>query len=122
MLDPLWHVSRPSNENCNRLFILWVLVQCFHKHDSTCGLGHNELQSIFGSHAHIHMDFRGGSVLKNPPAMQEPQEMRIQFLGCWEDPLEKGLATHSSIPAWRVPWIEEPGGLQSLRLQKLRDS
>ena len=37
------------------------------------------------------------------------QETRVQFLG-WEDPLEKGMATHSSILAWRIPWREEPGG------------
>ena len=41
------------------------------------------------------------------------QETRIGSLG-WEDPLEKGTATHSSIPAWRIPWTEEPGGLQSM--------
>ena len=40
------------------------------------------------------------------------QEMWVQFLG-WEDPLEKEMATHSSILAWEIPWMEEPGGLQS---------
>ena len=54
-----------------------------------------------------------GSVVKNPPAMQETQEMRIQSLG-QEDPLEKGMATHCNILAWRVPWTEEPGRLQSM--------
>ena len=44
-------------------------------------------------------------MVKNPPAMQESQ---VQSLG-WEDPLEKGMATHSSILAWRIPWIEEAG-------------
>ena len=39
------------------------------------------------------------------------QESRLQSLG-WEDPLEAGTATHSSIPAWRIPWTEDPGGLQ----------
>ena len=48
-------------------------------------------------------------MVKNPPTMQEIQ---IRSLGR-EDPLEKGMATHSSIPAWRIPWTEEPGGLQS---------
>ena len=38
----------------------------------------------------------------------------------WEDPLRKGMATHSSILAWRIPWTEEPGGLQSMRLQRVR--
>ena len=41
------------------------------------------------------------------------QEMQVQSLG-WEDPLEKELATHSIIPAWKIPWTEEPGGLQSI--------
>ena len=41
------------------------------------------------------------------------QETQVQFLG-WEDPLNKGMATHSSILAWEVPWTEEPGGLQSV--------
>ena len=48
--------------------------------------------------------------VKDPPAMQEMQEVRVQSLG-WEDPLEKGMATHSSILAWRIPWTEESGGL-----------
>ena len=47
--------------------------------------------------------------LKNLPAMQE---MRVRSLD-WEDPLEKGMATHSSILVWRIPWTEEPGGLHS---------
>ena len=46
------------------------------------------------------------------------QETRVRSLG-WEDPLEKGTATHSSILAWRIPWTEEPGGLQSMGLQKV---
>ena len=53
------------------------------------------------------LGFPGGSVVKNLPAMQE---MHIQYLG-WEDPLEKEMATHSSILAWEIPWTEEPGGL-----------
>ena len=47
----------------------------------------------------------GGSTVKNPPAMQK---IWVQSLG-WEDPLEKEMATHSSIFAWRIPWTEEPG-------------
>ena len=49
----------------------------------------------------------GGSVVKNLPAMQEPQESPVQSLG-HEDPVEKGTATHSSILAWRIPRTEEP--------------
>ena len=55
------------------------------------------------------MDFPVGSVVKNLPAMQET---RVWSLG-WEDPLGKAMATHSSIPAWKIPWTEEPGGLLS---------
>ena len=49
-------------------------------------------------------------MVKNLPAVQETQ---VRSLG-WEDPLEMGMATHSSILAWRIPWTEEPGGLQSM--------
>ena len=52
---------------------------------------------------------------KNLPAMQETS---VQSLA-WEDPLEKGMATHSSILAWRTPWTEEPGRLQSTGLQRV---
>ena len=51
--------------------------------------------------------------------IQEMQETQFQSLG-WEDPLEKNIATHSSILAWEIPWTEEPGGLQSLGLQRVR--
>ena len=46
------------------------------------------------------------------------QETRVQSLG-WEDPLEKAIATHSSILAWEIPWTEEPGGLQSMGSQRV---
>ena len=52
--------------------------------------------------------------VKNLPAMT--QEIQVQSLG-QEDPLEKGMATHSSILAWRIPWTEEPGRLQSMGSQ-----
>ena len=57
-----------------------------------------------------------GSVVKNPPAVQE---IELQSL-VQEDPLEKEMATHSSILAWKIPWREEPGGLQSMGLQRVR--
>ena len=62
--------------------------------------------------------FPSGSVVKHLPAVQEMQETWVPSLG-WEDPLEKGMATHSSILAWKIPWTEEPGGLQSLGLQRV---
>ena len=49
------------------------------------------------------------------------QETWVQSLGL-EDPLEKAMATHSSIPAWRIPWTEEPGGLQSMGSQRVRQN
>ena len=56
--------------------------------------------------------------MKNLPAMQET---RVQSLG-QEDPLEKGMATHPSILAWRIPWTEEPGGLQSVGSETVGDN
>ena len=52
--------------------------------------------------------------------MQEMQEMWIQSLG-WEDPLEKEMATHSSMLAWKIPWTEEPGRLQSMEVRVRHD-
>ena len=60
-----------------------------------------------------------GSEVKNPPAMQDMQEMLVESLGL-EDPLEKEMATHSNILAQKIPWTEEPGGLQSIGLQRVR--
>ena len=56
-------------------------------------------------------------MVKNLPTMQET---RVQFLG-WEDPLEKGVATHSSILAWRIPWTEEPVHRVAKSRTRLRD-
>ena len=55
-------------------------------------------------------------MVKNLPTMRET---RLPSLG-WEDALEKGIATHSSIPVWKIPWTEEPGGLESTGLQRVR--
>ena len=55
-------------------------------------------------------------MVKNLPAMWETW---VRSLG-WEDPLEEAMATHSRIPAWRIPWTEEPSGLRSIRLQRIR--
>ena len=60
-----------------------------------------------------------GSVVKNLPAMQEKQEMRVPSLG-WEDPLEEEMATHCSILASKIPWTEEPDRLQSIGSQRIR--
>ena len=67
------------------------------------------------------MSFPSSSAVKNLPAKQE---MGIRSLAVpslsQEDPLEEGMITHSSILAWRIPWIEEPDGLQSMGLQRVR--
>ena len=59
-----------------------------------------------------------GSVVKNLPAVKETQEMQVRSLGR-EDALEKEMAAHSSILAWKIPWTEEPGGLQSMGSQRV---
>ena len=61
--------------------------------------------------------FPGGSVVKNPPA--NAGETWVRSLGR-QDPLEKEMATHSSILGWKIPWTEEPGGLQSMGSQCVR--
>jgi len=60
-----------------------------------------------GGCIHNSKDFPVAQTVKNLPVMQET---RVQSLGC-EDPLEKGMAIHSSVLAWRIPWTEKPGGL-----------
>ena len=56
--------------------------------------------------------------VKNPLEMLETQETQVRSLG-WKDPLEKEMVTHSSTFAWKIPWTEEPGGLQSMGLQRV---
>ena len=71
------------------------------------GVAQSQTQLKRLSSIYIYIGFWGGSVVKNPPAMQETW---VQSLGR-EDPLEKKMATHSSILAWEIPWTEESGGL-----------
>ena len=79
---------------------------------------HFLLQDIY-THTHIYIQASLViQIVKNLPAMQETQ---VRSLG-QEDPLEKGMAVHSSIPAWRIPWAEEPGGLQTMGLQRVEHS
>ena len=54
-------------------------------------------------------------MVKNPPVIRETWVLYLD----WEDPREEGMATHSSIPAWRTPWAEEPGGLQAMGSQRV---
>ena len=59
--------------------------------------------------------FSSGSAVKKESVMQE---MQVRFLG-WEDPMEEGMAIHSSILAWKIPWTEETGRLQSMGPQRV---
>ena len=69
-------------------------------------------------YAHTH-GFQGGSMVKNLSSMQEMPEMWTPSQGR-EDPLEEGMAIHSKILAWRIPWTEKPVRLQSIRSQRVR--
>ena len=81
---------------------------------STPGLGRSTGEGIVYPFQYSWVSLVAQTV-KNPLAMWET---RVQYLG-WEDLLEKGMATHSSILAWRIPWTEKPGGLQSLGSQRV---
>ena len=63
-------------------------------------------------------DFTSGSAVKNPPAVQETLETWVQSLG-QEDSPEEEMAAHYNVLAWRIPWTDEPGGLQSMGSQKV---
>ena len=67
-------------------------------------------------HQHVFWASLVAQMFMNPPVMQET---RVRSLG-WEDPLEKGVATHPSTLAWRIPWTEEPGEQQYMGLQRVR--
>ena len=60
-------------------------------------------------------DYKIAQLVKNLSAVEETP---VQSL-CWEDPQEGGIATHSSILAWKIPWTEEPGGLQSMESERV---
>ena len=92
-----------------------------HPHKLNSAKNINELRSGFFFLGGQSLQIRIGASLvaqrlKHLPAMKETW---VRSLG-WEDPLEKEMATHSSILAWRIPWMEEPGGLQSTRSPRVR--
>ena len=69
-----------------------------------------DIQTHTYTHTDTYRGFPSGLAVKNPPAMQEMWEIHLG----WEDPLEKAMATYSSILSWRIPWTEKPSGLQSM--------
>ena len=77
---------------------------------------HSDPVSSFFMRLSIFIDFLGGSVVKNPPTNAGNTD---QSLG-QENPLEKEMATHSSILVWKIPWTEEPCGLQSMGFQRVQ--
>ena len=76
-------------------------------------------KSEFGAEKVSFQGFPGGSAVKNPPAVKEMQEMWVRSLG-QKDPVDEGMATDSSILAWRIPWTEEPKGVWSMGSQRVR--
>ena len=73
--------------------------------------------SVF-KHLRTNLGFPSDSPVKNLPVIQDVLEMWVQSLG-QEDPMEKEMATHSSILPWKIPWTKEPGSLQSIRSQRV---
>ena len=67
---------------------------------------------------YIYMGFSGGSVVESACQRRRHRRWGVQSLG-WEDPLQAEMATHSSILAWKIPWTEEPSGLQSMGSQRV---
>ena len=92
---------------------------------NTGGFVHNRINvgmnDAYGSQSSLRCDCWDfwaslvAQLVKNLPAVRETG---VQSLG-WEDPLEKGMATHSSAPVWRIPWTEEPSGFQYFRSQRV---
>ena len=80
-----------------------------------CTLGKANLKLLFALHCRNHWASLVAQLVKNLPAVQET---RVQSLN-WEDPLEKEMATHSSILAWKISWTEEPGGVQSMGTERV---
>ena len=99
--------------------LFYQTLEYFHAKHSKKSLRKSPSENQSGYFATDHGKWRAslvGQLVKNLPVMQETP---VWFL-YWEDPLEEGMATHSSILAWKIPWTEEPGGLQSMRLQRVR--
>ena len=108
----------PKSDDCKRKFYIYIVVQILTLFSAALGSTSN-IMLIF---KWVWLLKRGLASLvaqrvKHLPAVQETW---VRSLG-WEDPLEKKMATHSSILAWRIPWTEEPGGLESTGSQRVGD-
>ena len=90
-----------------KILVLCCITMCIQLTLLDCTLKYSGRSQFYVTHTHTHTHTHINIMVKNPPAMQETQ---VQSLS-WEDALEKGMATHSSILAWRIPWAEEPGSL-----------
>ena len=93
--------------------IIFIFVH-LHAASKQSGLSQNKTCCLLSVHWGCYFSVPVAQTVKNLPAVQDTQ---VQSLG-QEDPLEKGMATHSSILGWRIPWTEEPGGLQSMGIPK----
>ena len=92
-------------------------AQAFQEQSQSCLTYTVPSETVFPEpRSHTDPRFTTGLPWWNLPAMQETWVQSLDR----EDPLEKGMSTHSSIPAWRIPWTEEPGGLQSMGSQSIR--
>ena len=130
-----WNPSYPPGLR-SAITFLWSLSLCLYSKQSPIAFGSPQnvthpveknhfLSSSYYNKGKDSVCFRTGAwqiwsslvtqTVKNSPAMQET---RVRSL-VWEDPLEKGMATHPSILVWRISWIEEPGGLQSMGSQRV---
>ena len=103
--------SKKDNPEWKKILQSILLIRDFSRtHKELLQLNNKETNTQFKHRSRIYRDegFPGGTVVKKPPAVLE---MGVRSLGR-EDPLEKEMATHSSILAWRIPWTEESGGIQ----------
>ena len=114
--------SPDSTYKCFQMIFVFWLTSLSMIHSRSIHVAANGISSFFFySWVYIPLYICGllhGSVVKNLSVMQETQEIRVWSLG-QEDTLEEEIATHSSILAWKIPWTEESGGLQSMGSQRV---
>ena len=112
-----WHMQVLKEENCQPRILYLIKISC--KNEGEIKTFPNEkikgsLSAVVQPCKKCSLSILIAQLVKNLPVMQDTG---VQFLG-WEDPLEKEMTNHSSILAWRIPWTEEPGRLQSMGSQE----